>query len=115
MQQSLINWKNGEAPKPPYYASIFNYTLGEDLSGYAEMDDLTLELAQNTTGYLGYESHKSGNRGSFISYWQDLDAIDTWRKNTVHQQAKLAGKQKWYSYYHSIIAKVESAHFHQIG
>jgi len=112
MPKHLINWKNGEVPKPPYYASIFNYTLGEDLSGYAEMDELTLDLAIQTEGFLGYESHKSGNRGSFISYWKNLDAIDTWRKNTTHQHAKSSGKQKWYSYYHSMIARVESAHFH---
>lgn len=109
----LIQWKTGEAPKPPYYASIFNYTLGEDLSGYAEMDEITLRLALETPGYLGYESHKSNGRGSFISYWSSLEAIDEWRKNSVHLQAKQKGKARWYSYYHAMIAKVESAHFHE--
>jgi heme-degrading monooxygenase HmoA len=115
MAAGFIQWKNGVAPKPPYYASIFNYTLGNDLAGYEEMDEETLKLAQATPGYLGFESHKSGKRGSFISYWKDLEAIATWRKNTVHQAAKRSGQQQWYSYYSSMIAKVESASFHSIG
>lgn len=110
----MINWKNYGPPKAPYYASIFNYYLSDNLEGYAEMDALTLELAQETEGFLGYESHKSNGRGSFISYWQDLEAIDRWRQNAVHMQAKFEGKKRWYKYYHSMIAKVERAHFHAI-
>ena len=108
----MINWKNNIRPEPPYYASIFHYWLGEDLEGYPEMDEITMQLAQNTDGYLGYESHKSDGRGSFISYWRDMDAIDRWRKNSTHIQAKSEGKKRWYKYYHSMIAKVESARFH---
>lgn len=108
----LINWKNHRAPELPYYASVFNYTLGEDLEGYAEMDEITLKLAMEMEGFLGYESHKSNGRGSFISYWKDLDAIDAWRKNSTHLAAKREGMKRWYSYYHAMIMKVESAHFH---
>lgn len=111
----MINWKDGVIPTPPYYASIFNYQIGEDLDGYSEMDEETLKLAQQTEGYLGYESHKANGRGSFISYWKDLDSIDTWRKNATHIQAKAEGKKRWYKYYHSMIAKVESVHFHELN
>lgn len=82
------------------------------MEGYAEMDDLTLKLAQETDGFLGYESHKADGRGSFISYWRDLESIDRWRKNSTHLKAKAEGKKRWYKYYHAMIAKVESAHFH---
>lgn len=110
----MINWKNGEVPATPYYASIFNYYRGDNLEGYPEMDEITLKLAQETPGYLGYESHHSEGRGSFISYWKDLAAIDAWKKNSIHVQAKSEGKKRWYKYYHSMIAKVESAHFHEL-
>ncbi len=110
----MINWKNNKAPEPPYYASIFHYYLGDDLEGYAAMDDITLELAQQNPGYLGYESHKSNGRGSFISYWKDLESIDEWRKNSTHIKAKAEGMKRWYKYYHSMIAKVESARFHEL-
>lgn len=110
----MINWKDAQPPEPPYYASIFNYLLGDDLDGYAEMDDLTLKLATETEGFLGYESHKSDGRGSFISYWRSLESIDRWRKNSTHLQAKSEGRKRWYSYYHAMIAKVESARFHSV-
>lgn len=110
----MINWKDNTAPSPPYYASIFHYLLSDDLEGYPEMDEITFQLATQTEGFLGYESHNSQGRGSFISYWKDLDAIDTWRKNTTHLEAKTEGQRRWYTYYHAMIAKVESAHFHDL-
>lgn len=114
MTNTLINWKNGITPEPPYYASIFNYLIGDDLEGYAEMDEITLKLAQESDGYLGYESHKANGRGAFISYWRDLEAIDGWRRNVTHIQAKAEGRKRWYKYYHIMIAKVETAHFHSL-
>lgn len=114
MKHTLIHWKDEKAPEPPYYASIFHYLIGDDLDGYAEMDELTLKLAMEIDGYLGHESHKADGRGSFISYWRDLDAIDRWRKNATHLQAKAEGIKRWYKYYHSMIAKVESARFHSL-
>lgn len=110
----MINWKDDIVPEPPYYASIFNYLIGEDLEGYPEMDEITLKIAMETEGYLGYESHKADGRGSFISYWRDQASIDRWRKNATHIQAKSEGRARWYKYYHSMIAKVESAHFHKL-
>lgn len=111
----LINWKNNQVPQPPFYASIFNYIPNtEDSDGYAEMDEVTLALAQEIPGYLGYESVKGSGRNSFISYWDSLEAIETWRKNSTHIQAKAEGKKRWYKHYHTMIARVESFHMHQL-
>ena len=106
----MIHWKNNKAPEPPFYANIFNYQIGSDLEGYASMDELTLELVNEIDGYLGYESHKSQGRGSFISYWKDKESIDEWRKNQIHQKAKEEGMKRWYKTYHSMLVKVESFH-----
>lgn len=110
----MINWKNNVQPEAPYYANIFNYYLGDDLSGYEEYDEITLDLVNQIDGFLGWESHKSDGRGSFISYWRDQAAIDEWRRNTTHQKAKLEGMKRWYKYYHSMLVKVESARFHEL-
>ena len=110
----MINWKNNKQPAPPYFANIFNYYLGDDLDGYKEMDEITLGLVHDIDGFLGWESHKSEGRGSFISYWKDKDAIDNWRKNSIHLKAKMEGMNRWYKYYHSMLVKVESARFHEI-
>lgn len=108
----MIHWRDNQVPEPPYFANIFNYTLGDDLSGYEAMDEITLKLVLKVDGFLGYESHKSAGRGSFISYWRDKESINNWRQNAIHLEAKSEGMKRWYSYYHSMLVKVESVHFH---
>jgi hypothetical protein len=93
----MIHGKNNTQPEAPYYANIFNYLLSNDLDGYQEMDEITLELVHDIDGFLGYESQKSAGRGSFISYWRDKESIAEWRI------------KRWYSYYHTMVVKVESA------
>lgn len=93
------------------YAVIFSYIRSEDLDGYAEMDEATLQAVQQMDGYLGYEATGEGNRRIFISYWRDLVSIERWRKNELHRQAKAHGNQ-WYSAYHSMICKVEHSTVH---
>ena len=104
----MINWKQGVAPEPPFIASIFNYYLSDQLAGYEAYDELTLKLAMEMPGYLGYESFKHDGRGAFISYWKDMDAVRAWASESKHIEAKKKGQSTWYRYYHSIIAEVQS-------
>lgn len=48
-------WKDAPEQKD-YYAVIFSSAKSDDLDGYAEMDELTMKLAQEQKGFLGYES-----------------------------------------------------------
>jgi heme-degrading monooxygenase HmoA len=105
----MIHWQAGIPPHPPFIASIFNYMLSDNLDGYKEYDELTLELVKQIPGYLGYESFKHDKRGAFISYWKDMDAVRAWAAHPIHIDAKQKGK-KWYKYYHSIIAEASSMH-----
>ena len=102
----MIQWHVSPPPSAPYIASIFNYFLSEDLAGYEEYDILTLELAKKSPGFLGYESFKHNDRGSFISYWADMESVQKWARNPVHIEAKKLGINRWYRYYHSQIAQV---------
>lgn len=96
-------------PKSNYYAVIFSSTKEEVREGYDEMDELTMSLAKEQPGYLGYESVNNDNKGIFISYWESKEAIDNWRKNATHKLAKdQAGR--WYKRYLSQICLVESSH-----
>ena len=99
-------WKNNKAPAPPYYAVIFISEKQEDLSGYDEMNEKTMEGALALPGCLGYTAVP----GNFISYWDSPESINQWRNNATHKQAKEQGRRQWYKYYHSIIAKVEHSH-----
>lgn len=101
--------------KPPangYYAVIFSSTKSDDLDGYEEMDRLTMALAQKQEGFLGYESCNNDNRSIFISYWQSLEHINTWRHHMTHIQAK-SNAEKWYKRYLSQICKVEQCHLYE--
>ena len=102
-------WLKGKPPLKDYYAVIFSSTRSEDLQGYAEMDKLTLELAAQQQGFLGYENVANGNSSIFISYWESMEAINLWRKNAIHLQAK-SKAEKWYKRYLSQICKIEHTH-----
>ena len=110
----MIQWNSNEVPEPPYIASIFNYFLSDDLEGYQAYDELTIELVKQMQGFLGYESFKHDGRGSFISYWKDMNAIRLWALHPDHIEAKKRGRSSWYRYYHSAIAEVTSMHMHRI-
>jgi heme-degrading monooxygenase HmoA len=110
----MINWNISPAPAPPFIASIFHYYLSDNLEGYAHYDECTLNLAKASPGFLGYESFKHDGRGSFISYWKDMESVQAWAKNPIHIEAKKKGMSTWYRYYHSEIAEVKSFHSHTI-
>ncbi len=93
-------------PKPPYYAVIFSsYRTGVD-NGYAAMAQKMEELAATQPGYLGIESARDG-LGITISYWQSLEAIQNWKRNTEHQLAQTNGRKQWYSKFKVRICLVE--------
>ncbi len=99
-------------PSGNFYAVIFSSTKSANLEGYAEMDELTMKLAAEQPGYLGYESVSNGNTGIFISYWESRAAIDNWRVNATHRMAKGQAHQ-WYARYLSQICLVESSRLYE--
>lgn len=99
-------WKN-PLPPTPFYAVIFISTRSNQLDGYPEMDELTIEKVKTLDGFLGYESIKEGNNGMFISYWKNMEAIDKWKHDAMHQEAKEYGYAQWYDRFLSQICKVE--------
>ena len=94
-------------PNKNYYAVIFISERSENLDGYAEMDELTIDLAQKVKGFIGFENIKTGNKGIFISYWESMEAINEWRTNDVHLKAKEKGVSQWYNSVISQVCKVE--------
>ena len=93
-------------PEPPYYAVIFSNHRTEGDNGYAEMAGRMAELAQSQPGYLGMESVRV-DLGITVSYWESLESIANWKKNTEHLEAQRLGHQKWYSSFRVRVAKVE--------
>lgn len=95
-----------ETPTPPYYAVIFTSRRKEGDSGYVEMANKMLELAQKQKGFLGAESAR-GAVGITVSYWDKTESILKWKNNVEHQAAQKSGKEKWYKAFKVRVAKVE--------
>ncbi|NER14403.1 antibiotic biosynthesis monooxygenase [Leptobacterium flavescens] len=90
----------------PYYAVIFTNLRTEGDNGYAETADKMEELARTQPGFLDFESARSG-LGIAISYWESLEAIANWKKNSEHLMAQQKGIKNWYSWYKVRICLVE--------
>lgn len=93
-------------PTAPYFAVIFTSERTAVSDGYAEMSDRMVELAQQQPGYLGHESARD-SLGITVSYWESLEAIRDWKKNTEHLFAQKKGREEWYASYKTRICKVE--------
>lgn len=91
---------------PPYYAVIFTSIRTEGDNGYAAMDDAMTEAALRQPGCLGLESARDG-LGIAVSYWDSLESIAAWKKDTAHVIAQDLGRERWYECYKTRICKVE--------
>ena len=89
-----------------YYAVIFTSLLSDETEGYSEMADAMEDLAKQQPGYLGFEAARD-SLGITVSYWQSLEAIQSWKANLEHLQAQKLGKELWYSWYKTRVCKVE--------
>jgi heme-degrading monooxygenase HmoA len=98
--------KISHTPEPPYYAVIFTSLRTKSDNGYDKMGERMVELAQQQTGYLGHESVREG-LGITVSYWDSLDSIKNWKKNSEHLFAQEQGQKLWYNAYKTRICKVE--------
>jgi len=90
----------------PDYAVVFTSVRREVEEDYKATNDLLHGIAKEMDGFLAMHSLRDGF-GISISYWKDMESIDTWRKQAQHIVAKERGKNEWYTYYNVRICKVE--------
>jgi len=90
----------------PYYAVIFTSTRTDGENGYVEMAQQMENLAKQQKGFIGVESARE-EIGITVSYWESLEAITNWKKNTDHLFAQQKGRSDWYAWYKVRICKVE--------
>ncbi len=95
-----------KTPKPPYFAVIFSSIRTEGDNGYGDMATRMVELASEQPGFLGVESARE-SMGVTVSYWQDLESIQAWKKNVEHCEARQLGREQWYSEFKVRISRVE--------
>ena len=93
-------------PKPPYFAVIFTSTRTDVDSGYDDMANRMVDLAEQQLGFLGVESARE-HVGITVSYWRDLESIKNWKANSEHLDAQKLGRSDWYECFKVRISKVE--------
>lgn len=91
---------------PPYYAVIFTSMRTEGDNGYAAMSEAMAESAAKQPGFLGVESARA-EIGITVSYWESLEAIAAWKKDSAHLIAQKLGRERWYESYKTRVCKVE--------
>ena len=101
-----------QLPEKEFYAVLFSSEKSDNNEGYAEMDELTMKLASEQSGYLGYESLSNGTKTIFISYWKNKQAIEQWSQHAIHLIAK-SKADLWYKRYLSQICWVERSHYYE--
>jgi heme-degrading monooxygenase HmoA len=95
--------KTGAAP---YYAVIFTSIRTDGDNGYGNMADAMLEAAANQPGFLGVESARE-ELGITVSYWDSLESIAAWKRDSEHLVAQKLGRERWYENYKTRICRVE--------
>ncbi|HQY64160.1 MAG: antibiotic biosynthesis monooxygenase [Myxococcales bacterium] len=90
----------------PYYAVIFTSVRAARDEGYGDTANRMLERARTQPGFLGIDSARDGV-GITVSYWQTLEAIAAWKRDSEHLAAQEAGRRAWYVAYNTRVAKVE--------
>ena len=93
-------------PRPPYYAVIFTSLRTAVDGGYGDTAHRMIELAAEQPGFLGVESARE-ELGITVSYWDSLEAIAAWKRNSEHLTAQKRGRGEWYAAFYLRICKVE--------
>jgi uncharacterized protein len=76
--------------------------------GYAEMGDKMSALAAEQPGFIGVDSVRDADGvGITVSRWSSIAAMVSWRKVVAHQAAQASGRERWYSWYRSDVARVD--------
>ena len=97
-------------PQNARYAVIFSSIPGDTDDDYYATDARLEELAQTVPGFVGIENARGEDGfGITVSYWESLEAIDRWRREAAHVEAKKKGRAKWYKDYQIHITRIEQS------
>jgi uncharacterized protein len=104
--------ENGDLPTQVWTVSFANGRPVSDpgslSDGYAEKGDEMNTLAAQQPGFVGVDSVRDGDGlGITVSRWSSIAAMVSWRKVVSHQQAQASGRERWYDWYRSDVARVD--------
>jgi heme-degrading monooxygenase HmoA len=85
---------------------IFTSIRTEGDKGYDRMAEAMAESAAKQPGFLGVESARE-DLGITVSYWENLESIAAWKRDSAHLVAQKLGRDRWYETYKTRICLVE--------
>ena len=103
------NLTTGSSPEKKLYAVIFK-SKRQDANGdlYYEHNDKLDEKIKSLAGYVKHSGmrHPETREGMTVAYFDSLEAIDKWRKDAEHMDAKKLAKSHFYENYSVEITEV---------
>ncbi len=94
--------------KKPYYIVTFISTLNDVDDSFDKANIAMIELAPKQAGFLGMDRGRTTDGLGFsISYWESLEAIESWRENMIHKNIQKNARKQWLSKYTLRTSKVE--------
>ena len=90
------------------YAVVFpSISSGVDEEGHEKMLAELYGRVQETEGFLGLESASNSPFKLAIAYFDSLESIDAWRRNSEHIAAKDKARSTWLENWQIRICKIE--------
>jgi uncharacterized protein len=105
----LERLRNNELPEQVWTVSFCNGRPADgNGDGYNEMGTAMDELARQQPGFIGVDSVRSDSgEGITVSRWSSIAAMVSWRNVVAHQGAQREGRNRWYEWYRSDVARVD--------
>lgn len=99
----------GDLPGQVWTVSFVNGRVDQSGGdGYSEKANEMDSLAARQPGFLGVDSVRSDDgSGITVSRWSSIAAMVSWRRVLSHQEAQQAGRDRWYEWYRSDVARVD--------
>ena len=90
------------------YAVVFpSISSGVDEEGHEKLLAELYRRVQETEGFLGLESASSSPFKLAVAYFDSLEFIDAWRRNSEHIAAKNKARSTWLDDWQIRICKIE--------
>ena len=67
-------------------------------------------LAKAKYGCMGFDAVAEGNTEIAVSYWENVEQIEAWKRDDEHLAAQKRGRQEWYESYQVQIVEVLRAY-----
>lgn len=88
------------------YAVVFRAEINSLDENYSLAAKRMRELAMQQYGCTEFTAVTEGKQEIAISYWNTLDATQTWKQNAEHLIAQELGQSVWYQSYQVQIVEI---------